>query len=56
LAVGGDHALVDAPGRFDLHVIIGREQVGQPVLLLLGEQVGAGVRGPPLGGNRESKL
>lgn len=46
-AVGGDHTLVDAPGRVDLDVLVGREQGLQPVLLLLGEQVQTGVQGPP---------
>jgi hypothetical protein len=43
-AVGGDHALVDPPGHLDLDVGIGGEQVVQSVLLLVGEQVGAGVQ------------
>jgi hypothetical protein len=37
LAVGGDHALVDPPGRFDLDVLLGREQVRRPLALLVGE-------------------
>ena len=45
-AVGGDHALVDAPGRFDLDVLVVGEQRLEPLLLLVGEQVGAGVQGP----------
>jgi len=28
-AVGGDHELVDAPGRLDLDVLVGGEQVAQ---------------------------
>jgi len=47
VAVGGDQALVDAPGRFDFDVIIGGEQVFQALLLPVGEQVGSGVQGPP---------
>ena len=45
-AVGGDHALVDAPGRLDLHVVLDVEQQGQALALAVGEQVGAGVQGP----------
>jgi len=45
--VGGDHALIDAPGRLDLDMVLGREQRPQPGGLLVGEQVGAGVQGPP---------
>ena len=37
MAVGGDHALVDAPGGLDLDVLIGAEQGGQPGLLFVGE-------------------
>ena len=51
-AVGGDHALVDAPGGFDLDVLVGLEQGREPVLLLVGEQVRAGVQGPPGGMER----
>lgn len=43
LPVGGDHALVDAPGRLDLDVLIVGEQPLKPNLLPLGEQVEAGV-------------
>ncbi len=46
-AVGGDHALVDAPGRLDLDVLVGGEQVVQSLCLLGREQVSAGVQGPP---------
>ena len=46
-AVGGDHPLVDAPGRFDLDVVLAREQLFEAGLLLVGEQVSAGVQGPP---------
>lgn len=49
LTVGGEHPLVDAPGGFDLDVGVGREQLRQPVLLGLGEQVGAGVQGASRG-------
>jgi len=51
-AVGGDHPLVDAPGRLYLDVLIDRELVGQPLLLLVGEQVRSGVQGPPRGVER----
>ena len=47
LPVGADHALVDAPGRLDLDVVLNAEQCGQPLALSVGEQVGAGVQGPP---------
>ena len=30
-AVGGDHPLVDAPGGFDLDVLVGGEQGVEPV-------------------------
>ncbi len=46
-AVGVDHPLVDPPGRLDLDVLVGCEQSTQPATLLVGEQVGAGVQGPP---------
>jgi hypothetical protein len=36
-AVGGDHALVDAPGGLDLDVLVGGEQGFQSLLLLVGE-------------------
>src|SRR4030095_10180354 len=52
VAVGGDHALVDAPGRLDLNVVLIAEQGGQPLLLAVGEQVGAGVQGAAGGGER----
>jgi hypothetical protein len=38
-AVGGDHVLVDAPGRFDLDMLVVGEQRGQPLALLVGEKV-----------------
>jgi hypothetical protein len=44
--VGGDHPLVDPPGRLDLDVVVAREQIRQPLPLLVGEQVGAGVQRP----------
>ena len=44
-AVGGDHALVDAPGRFDLNVVVVGEQRLEPLLLLVGEELDAGVQG-----------
>ncbi len=40
-AVGGDHPLVGAPGRFDLDVRVDLEQGLQTLVLLVGEQVGA---------------
>jgi hypothetical protein len=46
-AVGADHPLVDAPGRLDLDMLLDREQGRQPGALLVGEQVRAGVQGPP---------
>src|SRR4051794_24379981 len=46
LTVGGDHPLVDPPSRLDLRVLVDREQATQPLSLLAGEQVGAGVEGP----------
>ncbi|AMS05722.1 hypothetical protein AXH35_09985 [Acidipropionibacterium acidipropionici] len=46
VAVGGDHALVDAPGDLDLDVGVVGEQGVQSVLLLVVEQVGAGGQGP----------
>jgi hypothetical protein len=45
LAVGADHPLVDAPGRLDLDMSIGRERVAQPLALPVGQQGGAGVQG-----------
>ena len=45
--VGGDHPLVDAPGRLDLDMVVSGEQGGQPVTLFVGEEVSAGVQGPP---------
>lgn len=33
-AVGGDHLLVDPPGRLDLDVLVGREQRVESVHLL----------------------
>ena len=51
-AVGGDHPLVDAPGGLDLDVLLDGEQALQSVLLLVGEQAGAGVQGPPRGVER----
>lgn len=45
LLVCGDHALVDAPGRFDLHVMLVGEQRLDPGDLVLGEEGIAGVQG-----------
>ena len=47
VAVGGDDALVDAPGRFDLDVLVSGEHGLQPGDLLVGEQVSAGVQHSP---------
>jgi hypothetical protein len=52
VAVGGDHPLVDPPGRLDLDVLLGIEQPGEPLSLLVGEQIGAGVQGPAGGVER----
>ena len=41
MPVGGDHALIDPLGRFDLDVGVIGEQCFQPLLLLVGEQVEA---------------
>src|SRR5690554_2255127 len=46
LPVGADHALVDAPGGFDLDVLVGGEERFDPLALSVGEQVGSGVQGP----------
>ena len=43
--VGGDDALVDAPGRFDLYVVVVGEQRLQTVALLVGEEAVTGVQG-----------
>jgi len=51
-AVGGDDALVDSPGRFDFGVIVRNKQGLQPVFLLVGKQIPAGVQGPPGGVER----
>jgi hypothetical protein len=45
VAVGVDHALVDAPGRLDLDVGVDRDQGVDARALLVGEQVGAGAGG-----------
>ena len=47
MAVGGDDRLVDAPGDFDLHVLVVGEQCVDAGALSVGEQVGSGVQGPP---------
>ncbi len=52
VAVGGNHLLVDAPGRLDLDVGVAREQRVESLALLVGEQVGAGVQGPARGVER----
>ena len=46
-AVGGDHALIDGPGGFDLDVLIDGEQRVEACALLVGEQVAASVQDPP---------
>jgi hypothetical protein len=43
-AVGGDDALVDAPGRFDFGMVVRNEQGLRPVLLFVGEQIVARVQ------------
>ena len=43
--VGGDHPLIDAPGRLDLDMLLVGEQLLEAGLLLLGEQPGSGVEG-----------
>jgi hypothetical protein len=45
-AVGGDHRLVDGPGDLHLGVGIDGEELVESGLLLVGEQLGAGVEGP----------
>jgi len=47
VAVGGEHLLVDTPGRLDLDVLIPGEQGLDPGPLPVGEQVNARVQGPP---------
>ena len=44
-SVGGDDALVDAPGRFDLYAVVVGEQRLQTVALLVGEEAVTGVQG-----------
>lgn len=47
LALGGDHPLVNAPGRLDLDMLVGiacGEQGLDPLVLFVGEQVRAGVQ------------
>jgi hypothetical protein len=46
ISLGGDDALVDAPGGLDLHVLVVGEHRGQACALLVGEQVGAGAQHP----------
>lgn len=46
MPVGGDHLLVDASGRLDLDVLLDREDCPDPLVLLVGEQVGPGVQNP----------
>lgn len=45
-AVGGDHALVDAPGGLNPDVAIDTELRGEPLALAVCEQVDVGVQGP----------
>ena len=47
MPVGRYQALIDAPGGLDLDVVLDPEQRGEPGDLAVGEQVGAGVQGPP---------
>lgn len=44
--------MVDLPSRFDLDMLLGREQAGQVLALFVGEQVGAGMQCPPRGVER----
>src|SRR5690606_3961822 len=43
--VGGDDPLVDAPGRFDLNMLLDGEEGFEPCVLFLGEEAGTGVQG-----------
>lgn len=52
IAVGGDDALLDAPGRFDFGIVVRGEQGLQPILLLVGEQIVPGVKDPADGVKR----
>jgi len=45
--VGGDDALVDAPGRFALDVGLDGDHGGEPLALSVGEQLGPGAQDPP---------
>ena len=47
VAVGGDDALVDAPGHLDREVVVVGEHRFQPCLLAAGEQRKAGAQGAP---------
>lgn len=47
MAVGGDHALVDAPGGLDRGVLVDGERHLNTSGMLVGKQAGAGVQGPP---------
>jgi len=47
LAVGGDDALVDPPGRFALDVGLDGDHGGEPLALSVGEQLGPGAQDPP---------
>ncbi len=47
VSVGGDDALVDAPGRLDLEVGVVGEGGGEALVLSVGEQVGPGAQHPP---------
>jgi len=44
VSVGGDHSLVDAPGRLDFDMRVVGEQRGEPSGLLVGEQPGTCVQ------------
>jgi hypothetical protein len=46
VSVGGDDALVDAPGGFDLDVRVVGEDGGEPLLLAVGKQLGPGAQEP----------
>jgi hypothetical protein len=52
ISVGADHPLVDPPGGLDLGVGVVGEQRGEPVDLLVGEEVCSGVQGAARGVER----
>ena len=46
-AVGGHHPLIDAPGGFDLDVVVAGDQDHETFPLPIGDQGFTGVQGPP---------